>query len=107
MDQLKTNGRYQHINISNCIYSKWIKIKQNWHKCYLQNAHLILWKQRMVESKMMEKCTNCNKTGVAISMSQKVDFKPRHTNWIKEGIFMIIMRCTFNKDILDNKIQEW
>ena len=32
-------------------------------------------------------------------MSQKVDFKPRYTNWIKEGIFMIIMRCTLNKDI--------
>ena len=28
-DQLKANGRYQHINISNCIYSKWIKIKQH------------------------------------------------------------------------------
>ena len=28
-DQLKTNGRYQHINISNCIYSEWIMIKQN------------------------------------------------------------------------------
>ena len=27
--QLKANGRYQHqINISNCIYSEWIKIKQ-------------------------------------------------------------------------------
>ena len=37
-------------------------------------------------------------------MSQKVDFKPRYTNWIKEGIFMIIMRCTLNKDILDNMI---
>ena len=29
VDQLKANGRYQHINISNCIYSEWVKIKQN------------------------------------------------------------------------------
>ena len=29
VDQLKANGRYQHINISNCIYSEWIKIKQH------------------------------------------------------------------------------
>ena len=30
--------------------------------------------------KQWKKCTNCNKTGVAKSMSQKVDFKPRYTN---------------------------
>ena len=29
VDQLKANGRYQYINISNCIYSERIKIKQN------------------------------------------------------------------------------
>ena len=29
VDQLEANGRYQHINISNCIYSEWIKIKQH------------------------------------------------------------------------------
>ena len=42
--------------------------------------------------KWWKKCSNCKKTGVAISVSQKVDFKPRYANWIKEGIFMIIMR---------------
>ena len=29
---------------------------------------------------MMEKCTNYKKTGVALSTSQKVDFKKRYTN---------------------------
>ena len=30
--------------------------------------------------KRWKKCTNCKKTGVALSVSQKADFKPRCTN---------------------------
>lgn len=56
----------------------------------MQNAHLILWKQEWLKVKWWKRCTNCNKTGVAISMSQKVDFKPRYANWIKEFSFEYI-----------------
>ena len=120
MGQLKGNDRYEPQNTSNCSYSKLIryfKLKpilmkpQNPCKCHHEDIQLIYEGKERLKVKWWKKCTyfvnpNCKKTGIAIQMSQKVDFKARCANWVKEGIFMIITGYTLNEDIIDIKIQE-
>ena len=80
-------------------------------KCYHEHIQLIYEGKERLKVKWWGKCTYCvnpnrKKTGVAIQMLQKVDFKARCANWVKRGIFMIITGYTLNEDIIDIKIQE-
>jgi exonuclease III len=82
--------------------ANWIK-KKDPTICCLQETHLINRKKHWLRVKGWKKIYQVNgpwkQTGVAILISDKVDFKPTLIKWDKEGHSILIKREIHQKEI--------
>ena len=83
--------------------AEWIKIKQDLHICCLQETHLKTRDTYRLKVKGWKKIFQANrdqkKAGVAILISDKIDFKTKAVTRDKEGNYIIIKESIQEEDI--------